>query len=212
MDTHAEVADSQKLAGADGATQPVLDFTAEDSGDQRGASAPGVNAEPAKLSESDTRGDKKSGKPSKTTKKKKKGNGFFKCGTPRADSSRRKQLIEPLETQPQPQPEPERNPKLTQLSENAPELPPWDAELRSTLPTSDTSTHAPAGAPESDIQGASLLSNSALPRGWVQQTSRSTQQTYYWNPATGETTYDKPDKPCMTEEEWRDYLEEEATN
>lgn len=75
-------------------------------------------------------------------------------------------------------------------------------------------TRASVAAPESDVGGSSqqALSSSGLPRGWVKQKSWSTGQTYYWNPSTGVTTYDLPDKPGMTQEEWSDYLEEEAAN
>ena len=50
-------------------------------------------------------------------------------------------------------------------------------------------------------------SEAALPLGWESVTSRSTGQTYYHNLSTGETTYDLPDKPAMTAEEWRNYLD-----
>jgi hypothetical protein len=226
------VADAAASAGSVGATQPLLDLTVGDADDQRGESAPGVKmvttkAEEAAIlqelseldqkgtarsspppAESDTRGKNNSGKPSKAKKKKKKGNGFFTCGTPKADSSRRKQLIEPPETQPPPESELERNPTVVGRSEKAPELPAWPST------SSAVDTRAPVAAPESDVAESSqqALSNSGPPRGWVKQKSRSTAQTYYWNPSTGVTTYDLPDKPGMTEEEWRDYLEEEAAN
>ena len=227
------VADAAASAGSVGATQPPLDLTVGDADDQRGESAPGVKmvttkAEEAAIlqelseldqkgtarsspppAESDTRGKNNSGKPSKAKKKKKKkGNGFFTCGTPKADSSRRKQLIEPPETQPPPESELERNPTVVGRSEKAPELPAWPST------SSAVDTRAPVAAPESDVAESSqqALSNSGPPRGWVKQKSRSTGQTYYWNPSTGVTTYDLPDKPGMTEEEWRDYLEEEAAN
>ena len=112
---------------------------------------------------------------------------FFSCGTPQADSSRRKKLTEPepevaipsASRQPEPEPEPEREPEQP-VAESAAEY-------------VHSSEHEAAPGSEGELL--------VLPLGWEAVVSRSTNSTYYHNTMTAETTYDFPTQPALSPEE-----------
>ena len=76
------------------------------------------------------------------------------------------------------------------------------------LPVLEGGTRSSTLSPNSRGHDSGRQNGTALPLGWESVTSRSTGLMYYHNLSTGETTYDLPDKPAMTAEEWRNYLDE----
>ena len=182
LELHAPEFQLTPADGTDNAVQPAV------------ADVAVADPEPAE-GESDTKKAKEEEKKKKKKKKQKQAKKprkpFFSCGTPQADSTRRKKL-----TQPEPEPEPEPEPKLAAATT---EQPLAVAPLPAAVPAFSSTAEQPAAVADAMTNQPPAL---ALPLGWEAVVSRSTGQTYYHNLATDATSYDLPTEPAMTEEEW----------